>query len=595
MEPLPVSEYPQHEPDLMQIDPVLFQNTHGALPNIHYSSGAQNRNHNELPSMELIQQIVAEYGNFQNITEEGLEEKSINSPEETKVGDENDNEDDLSIYIKESIKEREVMIQHVHAAVNSANIASDLVSLVVSKIRPNAAQTTMSSLIKQHVKTGSLSYSVIPKPEDIDEEKAIKDRRLEIQRAKLIGRGWKLQMLKQCSEMLHDSSVEMKQRIEIDKVYWGDMIDIAKSGEIITSTSNKEMCVKYGFGDSGSIYYDKGVGILKRGDNGHIIFDKIVNKERDVVWGGENVCVLKIYKMEDNEKKLIGESNTLEFLQRQIPQLFDEGIVETSGSKIVLNEISKSRFVLFENELYWHLIKEATGLISLNVELIDDEEDSLEMNSLIRFHLPSATSGELIIEISKMKINEPKSILSSNLNLSENSRANELILLLRLLLCESHKRNLEMRNSPPMAMSSQMKSVIDPREKYGFLIRPIIMYSRHNFAIAEVKIMLKQWGDRDIQIEKFIGDNNTEDNQSSENDNDNFFHTVSTNVSPETKVKLVFNKEVSVEIGITSLYRTVDVTYEVDIQYKLESIFNSKFSNKVEMDECINWVLKPYL
>lgn len=172
MEPLPVSEYPQHEPDLMQIDPVLFQNTHGALPNIHYSSGAQNRNHNELPSMELIQQIVAEYGNFQNITEEGLEEKSINSPEETKVGDENDNEDDLSIYIKESIKEREVMIQHVHAAVNSANIASDLVSLVVSKIRPNAAQTTMSSLIKQHVKTGSLSYSVIPKPEDIDEEKA---------------------------------------------------------------------------------------------------------------------------------------------------------------------------------------------------------------------------------------------------------------------------------------------------------------------------------------------------------------------------------------------------------------------------------------
>lgn len=586
MDPLPVASYPVEEPDLMEIDPVLFSNTHGALPNAHYASGAHNRNHNELPSVELIQQIVEQYGDFQSITEETLRGESdvaMDTQEKKDI-----EEDELDVYIKETIKEREVMLHHVHAAVNSANIASDLVSLVVSSIRPNAAQTTMSSLIQQHVKMGSLSYAVIPKPEEIDEDRAAEERLLEVQQARVTGRGWKLQMLKKCSEMLHESSIEMKRRIENDKVYWGDMTEIATSGEVITLTSNKEMCVKYGFGDSGSVYYDKGVGVLKRGEDGHIIFEKIANKERDVVWGGDNVCALKIFKREDNGMKLIGESNTLGFLQKQIPQVFNEQQEgEKSGSKYVLNEISKSRFSLFENELYWHLIKEATGLISLNVELVNTEEEengTLEMTSGIRFHLPSAALGEIIIEISRTKLDEPKLIKQCDESLEENTRADELLLLLRLLLCRSHTRNLETRTTPPMAMSSQLKPVIDPREKYGFLIRPIIMYARHNVAISNVRKMLSQWPGT-IEVDEFT----------SSPEKDNFFETISSNVSPETRAKLVINDELTVEVRIFSMYRTVDVTYEVEMTSKGDGIFKSNFSNKVEMDECISWVLKPYL
>lgn len=554
----------------MKIDPVLFTDTHGALPSSHYAPGAQKRAFNELPSVELIQQIVAEYGDFQNITEEGLEQKGKGEEEIVE-------EDELTVYIRDSVKERDAMLQHVHAAVNSANIASDLVSLVVSKIRPNAAQTTMSSLLKQHVKMGSLSYSVIPKPEEIDEDSAAEARREEVQNARLVGRGWKLQMLKKCSETLRQASEDTKHRIEVDRIYWKDMTEISCAGEVITLTSNKEMCVKYGFGDSGSVYYDKGVGLLKRGEDGHVVFDKIVNAERDVVWGGEHVCVLKLYKKDENGMHLVGESNTLEFLQKQLPQLYEEG--EKTGARTVLDEIAKSRFALFENELYWHLIKEATGLISLNVEMIagKGQEDTLEMDSTIRFRLPTVTAGELVVEISKAKIGD---LMESPVEMAQNSRADELLLLLRLLLCDSHRRNLETRNSPPMAMSSQYKPAVHPRDKYGFLIRPIVMYARHNVAIAGVKSMLNQWGEPTVT--KFAQD-------------ESFFHTISTNIAPESKGELNIRDDLSVAVGITSMYRTVDVTYHVEVTHAGQAIFTSTFSNKVEMEECISWVLKPYL
>lgn len=558
--------YPDVEPKLTQIDPILFKGTHKDLPNEYYKNQANSKiNPNELPSVDLIHRMVAQYGNFNQITQESLLAKNedIDDP----MGDDEDSaeKDQLKTYIEETIHQREIMIGRIHQAVNSANIASDLISLIVSKVKPNASQSTMSNFLKQNVKLGSMSYSITNKSEEKSEEEQEGEQIHQM----MISRGWKLKALEKISKIILNSSEEMEQRIANDKIYWDDMIDIVQSGEVITMNNQRDIIVKYGYGDSGSVYYDKGIGLLKRGKDGHIIFEKINNTEKDNVWSSDSVCHLKIYR---SNGELCGESNSFGFVQKNVPSKSDELI----GSKKVLNEINRSRFTLFENELYWHLIKEASSLISLNVQLEDGENDMLEIQSKIKFHLPSVTLGDLTIEISKAKLDDIPKIEQ----MPENDRADQLMLLFRMLICQSHKRNLDLRRVPPMAMSSKIKPVMNEREKYGFLIRPLIIYSRHLIAIDDIKNMLQSYSS-DVQI-----DSSTDDT----------FQILSEEeYNPITKLSVEVGGKVKIEVAITSIYRTANFVYSLKVLYlsdERKDPLSLNFTDHKEMDDCIKWVLQ---
>lgn len=616
--------YPLPEIEYLNFNKSLIEGVHNDLPNPYYKQQtyiANERSDYAHPTEDIIRSIIREYGPFNELTEEKLEkiiDKGENSmdidgdkhDEEHDDGTEISNNDPLNdtetvVSDKEAkfYATRDEILQYVREALGSSTLTLDFVSLLLSSVRPAAGSSSMSPHLKENIKIGSLSCDrVVPNIPDPDEH-----QRQQNIRAMTLGRGLKLQSLQKSADLVKDSVQQLKKNLEDENTYWNEVLDVLKENELITTVTTplavpgsssgfskqgssirqkKVLSVKYGYGDSGSDYFDNGIAILKKGNGGHIVFEKLNQNEREKTWGGQKIVSVKIYKKPtyaNGSPELIGQSDSYGTLKKEI----------IDDSESFVSKIRNSRFFIFENELFWHLMKEAASLITVQVSVV---------GSCIKVDLVDCYLQLEAIDIQSEEAKTPTPLLPAN------QRADQIIKFFRILLCANNYKNIQKLRIPPVALGKETGT---QRNKHGVLIRPVIMYTKHNYMIGQFKEMLKslllEHGISEAQaseiikdnliVKKYVNDPNLL--QQFQNlrrcyNNDPFLRVYS-KMAPSSLL-ILKNGNLKVWIELNSSYTTLHISMNVKVT-KIDSgeaLLESTFHAKEDVEQCLSWILKQY-
>lgn len=594
--------YPIPDVKYLGLPKSLIKGLHSELPNPYYKQQTkeieEHRDYSH-PTEHIIRTIVSQYGPFSEISEAKLskiidenkketekqnygntgeefdvEMKDQDSEHENENGSSNDgteksdikDQDDELQSEAEFYEKRNEMLKNVRQALGASTVALDLVSLVLSSVRPAAGSSSMSKHLSENVKIGSLSCSkTVPKPTTKDE----------ILDSMKIGRGWKLQSLAESSTFVRESVDRLRNEAQKERRYWDDVLDVLKANELITNVTvpvrnngkmmqqKKVMAVKYGFRDSGSDYFDKGIALLEKSKvDGRLVFVKMEQNEREKIWGGDKIVSVKIF----HKGLLVGQSDSYGTLKNAIEE--DDGFV---------NKIKNSRFFIFENELFWHLVKEAAGLINLHVTV----DDNIIKIGLRAFYIQIEN-----LDAKSKDLSETTPVLPLN------DRADKIIKFFRILLCTNNSKNMRKQNIPPVAMGRDGNF---SKSRQGFLIRPLIMYTEHNLMIKEMENVIKQISPAiQVSTKRYINDpNNYTDNDVCVNDDP--FIRIYSKVSPISTIEFQ-SGDLNVRMDLVSNYNTLHITMEVKI-FKTstkEQVLKSTFNYKKDLQDCLSWVLKQY-
>ncbi|KAG7696611.1 hypothetical protein KL951_003067 [Ogataea haglerorum] len=538
-------------------------------PLLDQNSALDDANDDEqLPLLQLLAKIIAQRGSFLDISEDKLREEIENEQLSKETATDQDDvemeaelpstQEQLRSY-EEFTKVKQEIINSVHSALNESSLSLDFVSLLISCVRPAAGSSSMSPHLKQHIKIGSLSSDKVDPPEDTE--------KLQLDISK-VGRGWKLESLERAAANLKSSSSRLKDEVAKEKNFWSGMVEVLKSNEVITSMNIKntrEVCVKYGYGDAGSTYYDKGIGILKKDAiTGNLFFENSAPAKEEK---RDKIVNVRIYEKNGENINLIGESN-LE------PRL--RTFKEKEG---VINEIAKARYFLFEEELFYQLLREAATLISLQVSA---EEDKI----VIDLH-------DEVIEITQItpeKVHAPA-------DLPSNERADLIQIYLRLMLYAEHKHNLDQRKIPPLALDTESQS--PPQTSFLSLIRPIIVYNRHERTLDSVRdvlesIILNLFENDRTKTKDHLAEHlkiNKHCSESSARSKDPFAR-IST---PPASVLELATDSLLVRVKLTSLFASAYSVMNLTLENRTGSTILDVTLNDVrELEDCLNWAVRNH-
>ncbi|GME72646.1 unnamed protein product [Ambrosiozyma monospora] len=551
---------------LLNLNPVLIKDAHKALPEKFQQPDGPFKDQSNLPLSQLIPLIINQrgQGSFLNISEESLQ-KEIDSfkisPDTTNQQTQLEQDiefDDNSDTYEQFIQKREDIIKYIKASLNESSLSLDFVSLLISCVRPAAGTSSISPHLKTNIKIGSLSSDRLVSQDAHENQQAD----LSNEEVGVIARGWKLESLEKSIDKLDSFKRKLSSQVRVDGSYCNDLIKILDKKEVLInygggSGSNKgtgkEIAVKFGFGDSGSSYFDKGIGSLKKdvNNNGSIFFDKIKFRQQNEQRNTEKIVSIKLY----HDTELVGESN----LKDKVTKLMNTDAIK------VVKDIMKARFFLFEEELFYQLLKEATTLVSLQVSVKDSNQ------IVIDFH-------DERIEIEFTSVED---IPAQRKPLKLDKKANEISSFLRIMLCCEHKRNLDKRNIPPVALSSNMARNNTP--KTSNILKPLINHTKHNKIIQQLMDILISVSGTQLSAQNFTLEKYLDEKAS----NDPFARCFKTPFSRLTLLHL--NLKVIVEIA-SSLYSTITVKLYND----KEMLLDSRFNDLNEVEDCLSWCLNYF-
>jgi mediator of RNA polymerase II transcription subunit 17 len=376
----------------------------------------------------------------------------------------NDEEDDADLSFDQV---RHELLSLVSVAHNESALSQDFVSLLMSCLRPAAGTTSMSPHLKQFIPVGSLNADN-SKPSDMDDDP-------------LVAAGWKLQALDHSASLISRAAKRLQNEAEKEELYWENVLSIVSFGEVLFKIRKGDMRglgIKYGYGDAGSQYYDKGVATLRRKADGTMSFQTGLNKRTKVVR-------VSLYSVVNGERVFEGSSKS--------PEILPERSVQ--------NEIINARNLLFEEELFFEMAKEARGLVSHRVRIVNGKivvklfDEILE----IEFVSPEPTADEdgkdATLEESTNETNENNITTNEDNknNMAEDEemtdappavkisrRASLISTTFHILLCYAHRKNLETKASVPKPLNTKEKK----SKSALYILRPLIAHILHHKIIA---------------------------------------------------------------------------------------------------------------
>lgn len=402
---------------------------------------------------------MVERQSFINVTEELLEEElesKVEEPEEAEeaVIVETEQEDPLEIFNKQKVE----LSKNINTALNETSLLLDFVSLLMSSVKPNLAKATISPHLTKNVPLGSLNSDRLTQEEDQDKPTNDNSR---------VGQGWKLESLKKITTLFKNSSMNLKEQVTKEKQYWNMINLVLSHDEVLFKTKDplngsRAIGVKYGYGDSGSNFHDKGLAVLRK-DNatGEITFVPTTSSKVSKVY---KYIRIKILSEIDDDFMLTGQS------------VF-ENTFEQSKDKVI-NDIEKARFFLFEEDLFYQLIREAKSLNNYYVSIIS--------NKII------IQINHEIIEIESVVYDESNDDELNNYyqNINSYSAINntkcQLILnYLKIMLCCYYNYNLKLKQKIPTALTKWKQSNSHP-----LILRPLLGNIRHEINIKSMNQIL---------------------------------------------------------------------------------------------------------
>lgn len=379
-----------------------------------------------------------------------------------KAGNDEDTDDDLSFD-----QVRHELLSLVSVAQNESALSQDFVSLLMSCLRPAAGTTSMSPHLKQYVPVGSLSADT-SKPSAVDDDP-------------LVAAGWKLQALDHSASLISRAAKRLQSEADKEELYWENVLGIVSFGEVLFKIRKGDMRglgIKYGYGDAGSQYYDRGVATLRRKTDGTMSFQTGLNKRTKVV-------KVNLYSVVNGERVFKGSSSSLEILPEHSVQ----------------NEIINARNLLFEEELFFEMAKEARGLVSHRVRIVNgkivvklfDEVLEIEFvnpeptvndydkdNTLEEGANESNDNNTTTNEDNKNSLAEDVEMADVPPTVKISRRASLISTAFHILLCYAHRKNLKTKASVPKPLNTKEKK----SKSALYILRPLIAHILHHKIIA---------------------------------------------------------------------------------------------------------------
>ncbi|RCK55963.1 Mediator of RNA polymerase II transcription subunit 17 [Candida viswanathii] len=442
---------------------------------------------------ELIPRILIERKSFLNVTEDSLR-KEIDNEEASEAAVEADvpaievpleeeEEDQQEVFNKQKFE----LSKNINYALNETQLSLDFVSLLISSVKPNLAKSTISPHLSKFVKPTSLNSDRLGQEGNEDNNAAANG-----QQNSNVGQGWKLQSLNKITDLFREASVNLNDQVIKERRYWNMINLVLANDEALFRMRDPEnnaraIGVKYGYGDSGSNFHDQGLALLRKDNQtGEISFHPITSLNNAKIVGKINKFIrVKILSQIDGDYMLTGQS-VFQFDYRKSKQS-------------IINDIEKARFFLFEEDLFYQLIREAKLLINYNVSIISNKI-IIEINNTI-IEIESIVYDEL---------NE-EDLENYYQNISEYSSLNnkkcQLILnYLKLMLCCYYKYNLKLKQKVPTSLTKWKQNNSHP-----LILRPLVGNMRHELNLSNMESILKglvsKFGDKlkktKLNVDKF--------------------------------------------------------------------------------------------
>lgn len=557
----------------------------------------------KLTIAELIPAILLQRQLFLNISEEKLQEEiqqasetpapeSADSYEEPKSAENEDSASDVDSASDAEVfqGQKHQLAAHLNSALNETSLSLDFVSLLISGVKPAVGKSTMSPHLIKNVPLGSLSADRLSVDPDAPVQNTINTGKL--------GYGWKQQSLKHITNLFKSASVRLREQIDKEKRYW-NMINTALSNDEVLfktrdpATGSRALGVKYGYGDSGSSYHDKGLAVLRKDEqSGEISFHPVTTAANGSVRMTNKVFKytrVKILSKIDDDYMLTGQS------------LFDTGCIKSSAHKIV-NDIEKARFFLFEEDLFYYLTREAKTLINYNVSIISDKI-LIEVNNEI-------------IEIESVVYDENNEDELSNLyqNINSyssinNAKAESILTFLKLMLCCFFNYNLKLKQKVPTAMAKWKQNNSHP-----LILRPLLGHIRHEINCTNMEVKLRDILEGPHVAEKIKYDIQTVKyaNLAGEKDDGKEFNAfrksveipVSTFAVTVQNLKNNRYLKIAIDITATEIFANVVVNLSIIKYDSLHGLTGNEGGNNVlqisvtdlnDIEDLLNWKVLTFL
>ncbi|RPA97843.1 hypothetical protein L873DRAFT_1689511 [Choiromyces venosus 120613-1] len=400
----------------------------------------------------LISRIQAQRGHFRDV-DESILEREINegkdtdalfddSPVEESEEDESKStpaagEDlDRATQLRNAKAEMSALVGH---ALNEALFGLDYVSLLVSLHSPEAGSLSMSPVLKESVPVGSLGFDKVQRkadPKSVKEDLAI-------------SRAWKVEGLNSAADTLMGASKKLGDEVEKEARYWEQILAIREDAWVITRMPNERrtLGVRFGFAESAAEYKNKGVGALRRGENGDVVMDDVATT------GSHGKAMLRVRVFENGEVR---------------------GSSVQSGNKrsgSVKDMIRRARNFIYEDELFFEITREARLMANLGVRT---SEDAVTID----------LGGGRSIAIDMAPLDDDDVV--PDIHNPDSSLAQGVAMAFRILLSYNHRLSLRKRSKPPPPLTQ--RKIVPPAL---FMVTPITTHLLHHQHQLNLQNLLK--------------------------------------------------------------------------------------------------------
>ncbi|WPK25987.1 hypothetical protein PUMCH_003329 [Australozyma saopauloensis] len=439
------------------------------------------RNDEEETIANLIPRILAERESFLNISEEQLQQEieeqnasgsvsnamedikvATNSPEVEEFEDLAKGQSDYETFQKHKAE----LLSHIGSALNETSLSLDFVSLLLSAVKPGVAKATLSPHLTKNSPLGSLGSDRLRIDPTSREDTGVKKHSTE-----KLGMGWKYQSLDNITALYKSAAASLRGEVESEHEYWKSIHSVHKHGEALCkirdpSNNSKAIGVNYGYGSSGLSYYDKGLAVLRKGEKGTVQFVPVTSETSKLSTTVNRFTRVRILSKIDDDFMLTGQS------------LFRKEDLEQESNDGLIGNIEKARFFIFENDLFYHLLREAKNLISYYVSIISNKiiieiyDQIIEIESVIY----DEENEEELINVYQNSEQESS---------KNNKLAQDILAFLKLMLCCYYNYNLDLKQKMPTSFTKWKQSHSHP-----LMLRPLIGHIRHEINVRNTEIIL---------------------------------------------------------------------------------------------------------
>ncbi|KAI0154101.1 subunit 17 of mediator complex-domain-containing protein [Xylariaceae sp. FL1272] len=222
---------------------------------------------------DFIARVNAVPDGFRNLDEaalrQQLREQQQRGPDTLDADDDADDGDEADEGLDEAdadkaktvVVARDEFLRNIEFAHQSAMLALDTVSLLLSKEAPVQASTTLSPALRNTVGIGTLGASKLREPNVTEAQK---------QDDLAVATGWKLMGVNTMVDGILAAAERLEREMELETKYWADVLAVSDHGWSVCSLPHDPhtLAVRFGFAESAPAFRDSSIAPLLRDTDG---------------------------------------------------------------------------------------------------------------------------------------------------------------------------------------------------------------------------------------------------------------------------------------------------------------------------------------